>query len=222
MVFFEKSQPAPACLETEKAKANGDYKTGETLIRIKDDFKNKCYICEYKEPESINVEHFIPHEGDKTLKFDWNNLFWSCGHCNNIKSNDYKEILNCTDKTDNVDSVLKYNLKPFPFEMVDIIPMNSNPKTINTRDLLLAIYNGTTPLKKIESSNLRGKILDEIMCFQQLLVDYFKDTNTPEAKRNYLFKIQGHLNRASNFTAFKRWIVWENERLNKEFGQYID
>ncbi len=44
MVFFEKSQPAPACLETEKAKANGDYKCDVTLNRIKEDFKNKCYI----------------------------------------------------------------------------------------------------------------------------------------------------------------------------------
>ncbi len=100
MVHFEKSQPAPTCLETEKGKANGDYKCENVLDRIKDDFMNKCYICEYKEPESINVEHFIPHEGDKDLKFDWNNLFWSCSHCNNTKLNNYDNILNCTIEAD--------------------------------------------------------------------------------------------------------------------------
>lgn len=78
MVYLEKSQPAPDCLETEKAKAYGDYKCKNVLERIKTDFKNKCYLCEYKEPVAINVEHFRPHEGDKDLKFDWNNLFWSC------------------------------------------------------------------------------------------------------------------------------------------------
>ena len=93
MVFFEKSQPAPDCLALEEAKANGDYKCADVLDRIKSDFKNKCYICEYKEPISINVEHFRPHKGAKNLKFDWNNLFWSCSHCNNIKLDNFTIIL---------------------------------------------------------------------------------------------------------------------------------
>ena len=41
MIYLEKSQPAPECLVSEKAKASGDYKCGDTLNRIKDDFKNK-------------------------------------------------------------------------------------------------------------------------------------------------------------------------------------
>ena len=69
MLFFAKSQPA------------GDYKCGDVLELLKNDFKNKCYICECKESLiSRNTEHFIPHKGDKNLKFDWNNLFWSCSH----------------------------------------------------------------------------------------------------------------------------------------------
>lgn len=75
MVYIEKSQPAPKCLDKEKNKANGDYRCASVLDRIKNDFRNKCYICEYKEPVSINIEHFRPHKGDKNLKFDWNNLF---------------------------------------------------------------------------------------------------------------------------------------------------
>lgn len=36
-----------------------------------------------------NVEHLLPHKNGKCLdrKFDWENLFWSCGHCNAIKNN---------------------------------------------------------------------------------------------------------------------------------------
>ena len=75
MVFQEKSQPAPPCLAKEKQKATGDYKCGDVFERTKTDFKNKCYICENKEPITINIEHFRPHKGDKKLKFDWNNLF---------------------------------------------------------------------------------------------------------------------------------------------------
>ena len=222
MVHYKRSLPAPACLETEKAKANGDYKCGNVLDRLKTDFKNKCYICEYKEPETINVEHFVPHEGNNDLKFDWNNLFWSCGHCNNTKLNSYHSILNCTVETENVDSDLKYIFKPFPFEIVEIETIVDNARTQTTKDLLMAVYNGTTKLKTIESANLRDKLLDEILDFQQALVDYFQDTNSAHDREYFLIKIRGHLSRGSSFTAFKRWIIKENERLRDEFEHYFE
>lgn len=222
MVHFEKSQPAPACLDTEKEKANGNYKCGNVLDRIRTDFKNKCYICEYKEPESINIEHFIPHEGDRDLKFDWNNLFWSCSHCNNTKLNNYNDILNCTIEADNVDTNIKYIFKPFPFERIEIDTVVDNSRTRATKDLLLAVYNGTTKLKTIEAANIRDKLLDEIRDFQQVLMDYFQDTNSDQDIEYFLIKIRGHLNSGSNFTAFKRWIVRENERLAEEFEQYFE
>lgn len=222
MVYIEKSQPAPDCLEKEKAKANGDYKCSNVLDVIKNDFKNKCYICEYKEPVAINVEHFVPHEGDKDLKFDWKNLFWSCAHCNNIKLANYTNILNCTNSTHFVSIKLKYLFKPFPYEKVVIEELVNSPEVVQTKELLEAVYNGTTKLKTIEASNLRNKLLEEIKDFQNYLCEYFKDTNSDEDKEFFLIRIRGHLNSASNFTAFKRWIIIENETLYKEFSQYMD
>ena len=67
MVYFQKSQPAP--------NISRNYNTPEVLQRLKQDFKNKCYICEQKEATNINIEHFIAHQGDDSLKYDWNNLF---------------------------------------------------------------------------------------------------------------------------------------------------
>lgn len=221
MVHFTKSQPAPECLDIEKAKANGDYKCGSVLSRIKTDFKNKCYICEYKEPTSINVEHFVPHEGDKELMFDWGNLYWSCSHCNNIKLAVHINLLNCIIPTDNVETNLKYGFKPFPFESVEITSLVDNEKTNNTRDLLNDVYNGTTKLKTIEAANLRDKLLDEIMDFLENLKEYFRDTNTEEDRQYFLIRIRGHLNNGSNFTAFKRWIIRDNTRLNQEFAKYL-
>jgi DNA-binding phage protein len=222
MVFIEKSQPAPDCLVAEKAKANGDYKCENVLDRIKTDFKNKCYICEYKEPISINVEHFIPHLGNNVLKFEWNNLFWSCAHCNNIKLANYTNILNCTKTNDFVGIKLKYLFKPFPSEKVLIEALVNTPEVNQTKQLLEAVYNGTTKLKTIESANLRNKLLDEIKDFQHFLCEYFKDTNSEEDKEYFLIKIRGHINRGSNFTAFKRWIIIENETLYKTFYKYLD
>jgi uncharacterized protein (TIGR02646 family) len=222
MVYFEKSQPAPDCLELEKIKANGNYKCDNVLERIKNDFKNKCYLCESKEPISINIEHFRPHEGNIDLKFDWNNLFWSCGHCNNTKLAGYQNILNCIDASHDVENKLKYQFNPFPFETVKIIALDDSTETLMTKDLLLAVYNGTTKLKTIESANLRNKLLEEIMDFQRLLCEYFRDTNSQDDKDHFLRKIRGHIHRGSNFTAFKRWIIRENERLKEEFEKYFD
>lgn len=222
MVLLEKSLPGPECLLKEKELQAGNYRCGDVLKRLKDDFKNKCYICEYKEPVTINVEHFKPHNGDKELKFDWSNLFWACAHCNNTKLNTYTNLLNCTNEDDQVDRKLKYLFNPFPFEKVEILLINKSQKAKNTRDLLKAVFNGTTKLKTIEASNLRNKLLDEVMEFQQLLVEYFKDHYGIEQKELFKAKIIGHLNRGSNFTAFKRWIIWNNQKLIEAFDNYID
>ena len=224
MVYFEKSQPAPNCLELEKNKAEGDYKCGEVLERLKNDFKNKCYICESKEPITINVEHLRPHESgkNKDLKFDWNNLFWACGHCNNTKLASYENILNCTDASHDVANKLKYICNPFPFEKVQIIALDNSAQTIMTKDLLLAVYNGTTPLKIIESANLRNKLLADIKEFVRVLFEYFEEINSEDEKHYYLRKIREHLSRGSNFTAFKRNIILENEERKAEFEKYFD
>lgn len=88
--------------------------------------------------------------------------------------------------------------------------------------MLIAVYNGTTKLKTIESANLRNKLLEDIMDFQRLLCEYFRDTNSQEDIDYFLIKIRGHIHRGSNFTAFKRWIILENKILKNEFEKYFD
>lgn len=217
MIYFEKSQPAPECLEKEKLKVSGDYKCGCVLKRLQNDFKNKCYICESKAPTTINVEHFKSHQGDVDLKFDWNNLFWACGHCNNTKLAKFDDILNCTDLNDNVENALKYEFKPFPHEKVFVEALNSNAKTENTKNLLLEVFNGTTKLKNIEADNLRTALLKEMRDYQDHLCEYY------EAYDSYSFrKIKSHLNSASAFTAFKRQVIKNNPALFAEFGCCMD
>lgn len=222
MINITKSTPPPQCLEKEKNKANGDYKCGEVLERIKTDFKNKCYLCEWKEPPSINVEHFVPHRGDKNLKFDWNNLFWACYHCNNTKLEKFDNILNCTNPEHDVENWLKYEMKPFPFEKVSITPLKEDEIVGNTARLLLEIYNGTTTLKSIEAENIRKALLKNILDFQNQLLGYAKYAEDDEEKDYYLKKIKEHLRKSSAFAAFKRWIIKENPALRKDLEQYFD
>lgn len=218
MLYFRKSQPAPACLAVEKAKAAGDYKCGCVLHKIKEDFHNKCYICEDSQPHTINVEHFRPHRGDLDLKFSWENLFWACAHCNNVKLGNYENIIDCTSDHD-IELKVHYYIKPFPFEHVRIVPIDTAQSTQATAALIQGAFNGTTKLKAIEAANLRDKLLSEIQDFQSVLTEYFKTTCDDEDKDYYRRKIKSHLHIASNFTSFKRWIIRDNPVLLKEFSQ---
>jgi hypothetical protein len=109
MVYFKKSQPSLSITST--------YNTPEIVKKLAEDFHNKCYICEEKAPKDINIEHFIAHNGDDILKLDWNNLFLSCIHCNNIKSNNYNNLLNCIKIDDKVDVAIHYYCNPMPKEI---------------------------------------------------------------------------------------------------------
>lgn len=46
MVKVQRSYPAPESLEIEAQKPNGSYSCDDVVERLKDDFHNKCYICE--------------------------------------------------------------------------------------------------------------------------------------------------------------------------------
>ena len=93
----EKITKAIEILQKEKAKDRGKYNTEEVVEALEAVFSSKCYICENKKITSYNIEHLKPHK-DKNidLKFDWNNLFLACAHCNNIKRANYENILDCT------------------------------------------------------------------------------------------------------------------------------
>ena len=58
----------------------------DVVEALKRDFHNKCYICELDHLQDQEIEHRIPHHGDKELEFRWDNLFWACGHCNSVKN----------------------------------------------------------------------------------------------------------------------------------------
>lgn len=87
----------------ESCSTGHSYNTEHVNQALREVFHGKCYICENKEATSYQIEHLIPHRGDKKLKYDWNNLFWVCAHCNNIKSDKYEPILNSSEENGSKD-----------------------------------------------------------------------------------------------------------------------
>ena len=223
MINITKSTTIPTSLAREKAKKSSEnYRSEDVVFSIKDDFHNKCYLCEYYAPTTINVEHFIPHRGNRDLMFDWQNLFYACGHCNNVKSDFYDNILDCTDPSHNILDWIQFKINPYPKEKVLIHSALKDIKIEKTVELLVKIYNGEyTGLKTAEGENIRERLIDEMVKFTKRLKKYFKPTISQTDKQRYRKKIIEMLSVKSPFTAFKVWVIKDNEALLKEFGEFL-
>jgi len=151
--------------------------------------------------------------------FDWDNLFLACGHCNNTKRDAYPGILDCTDENDKVDADLRYRFEPFPSAKVEIDIRVDNDRTRMTKALLMDIYNGTTPLKKLEASHLRGALREEMATFLALLDRFRSHGEAGEADARLAEVVEEHLDNASGFTAFKRWAIRDDAALRARFAQ---
>lgn len=228
MINIVRSYPAPKSLKIEKekelnkTKKDGNYGSDDVVIQLGEDSKKKCYICE-SNSNTFQIEHFKSHKGDINLKFDWENLFLACGHCNNIKNKFYDDILDCTKK--DVESKIRYKMDPFPCSDVYIYAQCDDYETIKTVELLKKCYNGTTELKSLDSENMRNDILESILSFQELIKSYYDikkyGEDEPEDLKIVIRKIKNALDSESKYPSFKRWIIKDNRALKEELGQYI-
>jgi hypothetical protein len=119
-----------------------------------------------------------------------------------------------------VDVKIKYELPNYPDTAPIISAVEETEAVLNTVKLLTEIYSGTTIQKKIEAENLVEELLREIKKFQKMLQKWVEASLEEKTElRNW---IMGHLDASSNFTAFKRWIIRDNEVLMAEFGIHLD
>ncbi len=219
MINYERTQPPPTCLAvTQKYNCDG------VLSQLHADFKNKCYLCEQKAPTALNVEHLKPHKGNNALKLDWNNLFFACSYCNNCKLaiTQFDNILDCTNPTTRIVDKIRFDIKPFPKEQSKIQAITTDIATENTVALLDKIYNGEhTQNKAISSYNLRSALIYEIKLFGNVLDEYYQEDLSEQEKEDITKRIKRMLSPASAFTAFKIWIIKENQSLRRDFNQFL-
>ncbi|MCM1193670.1 MAG: HNH endonuclease [Butyrivibrio sp.] len=167
----DKSRKAIDSLKVAKLK-NGSYNTPEVNAALNEMFHGKCYICENKEGTSYQIEHLVPHRGDVDLKYDWNNLFLSCAHCNNTKLDRFDPILDCT--KENVEELIAFRKTGYfgtdeklVFEVLD-----ARTETQNTAKLLETVYYGSTPQKEMEARKLRRTLRKEVSKFKEYVREY--------------------------------------------------
>ena len=219
MFNVTRSPDAPESLAERKSYAGED-----VLNKLREMFYDKCYLCEIKDPTSINVEHLDAHQGDLDKKFDWNNLYYVCGRCNNIKLAKYNNLLDCADANTDVFRAIKHLPPHTPYQSKILIKaMREDDKTKETAKLLDEIFNTEKTInKKITGKYLRKQVFQKYNKFLGLVNDYFNDELPQERKDEALERLQMLVLKKQEFSAFIRWLVLEDDYLLDILGNNID
>ncbi len=212
MIFIKRTKTAPEILDIEKRKANGSYNKGDVKSLLYKDFYEKCYICGVKPlQDGGEIEHLVAHKGDLDKKFDWENLFLSCGHCNGIKNKkEYSEnVINCTKINPNtqIKQVLSDNSV-----CVELIDANIQSET--TAKLIEECFNAESTITRKKASTYRLDVLkSEMGKFYSVILKYKKSQ-----KSYYKKQIEAMLQDNTKFTAFKRDYIIHNKDFSQEFA----
>lgn len=219
MVKVKRTFPAPESLKAESEKENGSYSMPDVIQQLKTDFYEKCYICEMKYLQDPQVEHLLPHKNGKYKEriFDWENLFWSCGHCNGVKNQKkYEEgILDCC----KVDPE-KYIFFRLEGENVNIQSKDfSNKQAVNTSQLVDEVFNLRNTGMRIYKSDLRVKELQREM---NVLYDKLEEFKVNPDSAILLRTLKALLKRETAFAGFKRCYVREHLKEFPKLSQYLE
>lgn len=200
MIKIERTPIPPASLAIEKKKPNGSYREPDVVRQLQHDFNGKCYLCEMDELQSVEVEHLRPHGGDIERKFAWDNLFYSCAHCNSVKNQSkyHDVVLDCCKV--NPESVLD---QQFAEGHVVVIPLDETQEAQMTAALLTECFERTnTGIREIECQTRVNALNVTMTTLYKALEKY----HASPTNRN-LRTLQGMLSRTYKFAGFTRTYV---------------
>lgn len=218
MIKVQRSYPAPESLEIEAQKPNGSYSCDDVVERLKDDFHNKCYICEIDQLQDPQIEHLLPHMNGKYLqrKFDWNNLFWACGHCNNVKNQKkyHDGIIDCCKEDPEERLSFEMENEEVKVEAID----KEDKKAILTAELIMEVFNLKNTGMRVYKSEHRYKELNLEM---NILYDALEELKKSPKSAFLSRKVQALLRRESRFAAFKRNYIRDNKGYYPESEKWL-
>lgn len=219
MVKVKRIFPAPASLETEAKKVAGKYDKPDVIKQLQETFHNKCYICEMNNLQEPEIEHLLPHKNGKypDRKFDWNNLFWSCGHCNKVKNQEKYEkgIIDCC--VDDPEKLMLFRLQDGNVEV--IAKYMDNEKAVLTSMLVYEVFNLKNTGMRIYKSDMRLRELNKEM---HILYDNLEALKKNPNSKVTMRKLKALLRKESKFAAFKRNYIRENKKDYAQLLSYVE
>ncbi len=218
--MFKVCRPAQA---PECSKKTG-YNTAQIVEALESIFHGKCYLCEQSDLMDPEIEHFEPHENDENKKFDWLNLFYACGRCNNIKSNRHRDLLNCCDEEPNIFRSIRCIVPSIPdSDILVSSPDNSNDKkTLNTITLLERCYNDqSTSFRRITRESMIEKIFSHYFEFLELRTTIINRASGQTEKGTAIERLRAMLAVNFPFSVFWRWHLIEDRKLYNVMKDHI-
>lgn len=217
MVKIERTKIPPASLSEQKQKPNGSYKEPDVINQLFADFHEKCYICEQGELQSIEVEHLLPHHNGKDLerKFDWNNLFLSCSHCNSVKNRQEYErnIIDCCV----VDPERMIHQKLMDGK-VSVTAIADTLEAENTAALIEDCFELRNRAIREKECQVKVRNLQLTMNLLYKELDKYQSRKTEKTFR----ALRGMLNRTYKFSGFTRTYVRDNLDRYPELAPYVE
>lgn len=214
MIKVERDPVAPASLATEKMKKCGSYREKDVTAQLKQDFNGKCYLCEIDQLQSVEVEHLKAHHNgaDRDRMFDWNNLFYSCAHCNGVKNRaEYEEsILDCC------------RVDPEEYLSQQLVDGHVQVKTLKpegekTAQLITECFErANTGIRIIECQTRVNALQQTMNTLFRSLATYQKRPTT-----RTLRTLRGMLSRSYKFAGFTRTYVREHLKDYPDLEEFV-
>ena len=177
MIKVYRTEPGP-----ESLKDKGDRWEKDLLTQLQQDFYDKCYICGKRLDADGEVEHLLPVLGTQhpERKHQWRNLFWSCRHCNGIKST-RTGILDCC--TSDPETFIRQKgdgtgKEGFQVEVEPLVPNHLEAEA--TANLIKECYCATnTAMRELICEKKRERLKDRIDTIDGALLTYveMRDNN---------------------------------------------
>jgi len=204
MIKVEKSATIPESLLTTQA-----YDGQDVQRQLLNDQHRKCYICEC----AVEANYHIEHLNSQANRQDWNNLFLSCGYCNDKKLALYDNILDPA--TNNIEDIIEQRLDTYSKE-AEFRSVNNSTEVKQTIKLLENIFNGKehdpnfrSPHEEVFYDRVEMSIND----FMRKVIDY--RMNSSQTNEDI---VREELAIGKELLGFKYWIIRDEPTLNAVFG----
>ena len=204
MIKVEKSATIPESLLTTQA-----YDGQDVQRQLLCDQHRKCYICEC----SVEANYHIEHLNSQASRQDWNNLFLSCGYCNDKKLALYDNILDPA--TNNIEDIIEQRLDTYSKE-AEFRSENNSTEVKQTIKLLENIFNGKKHDPNFRSPHeevFYDKVEMSINDFMRKVVNY--RMNSSQTNEDI---VREELAIGKELLGFKYWIIRDEPALNAVFG----
>ena len=216
MIAIERSAEIPHSLLC--GTACDRYRSSDVVEQLVKDSGNKCYICEVSPVEDPEVEHRLPHKGDRhpERKFDWDNLFYACRHCNSVKNKSkYDEgIIDCCKRDP---EVLLHQVLVEDRVHVDVM-VSCDPEAQRTADLIEEVFMSENPALRKKAAEAR---LDKLQLRMNALYGGLRKLKKGEHDTFNERTVAAMLKREAAFAGFTRCYVRDHIEDYPELAAYL-